>query len=119
MKNVSGLRAMYDFVEGNVHNLSSLGVPSDTYGKLVHLLIKKILHSLHLVISHEFEDEVWNFENMLKYFNKELFAKERCASLVNENTSAMKIQCQHFYQDSKNCVVSIAKENISQQNVIR
>ena len=51
MKNVSGLRAMYDLVEGNVRNLSSLGVPSDTYGKLlVHLLIEKIPHSLRLVL---------------------------------------------------------------------
>ena len=59
MKNVKGLRAMYDLVDGNVRNLSSLGVPSDTYGKLlVHLLIEKIPHSLRLVISREFDDKV-------------------------------------------------------------
>ena len=34
MKNVSGLRAMYDLVEGNIHHSSSLGAPCDTYGKL-------------------------------------------------------------------------------------
>ena len=80
MKNVSGLKAMYDLVEGNVSHLSSLAVPSETYGKLlVHLLIKKIPHSLRLVISREFDDEVWDLENMLKYFKKEVFAKERCA----------------------------------------
>ena len=85
MKNAKGLRAMYHLVEGNVRNLSSLVVPSDTYGKLlVHLLIEKIPHSLRLVISREFDDKVWDLENMLKYFKKELFAKERCASLVNE-----------------------------------
>ena len=33
MKYISGLRPMCDLVEGNVRNLSSLGVPSDTYGK--------------------------------------------------------------------------------------
>ena len=33
LKNVSGLRAMYNLVEGNVYNLQSLGVPSDAYGK--------------------------------------------------------------------------------------
>ena len=85
MKNVSWLRAMYDLIDRNVRNLSSLGVPSDTYGKLLfHLLIKKILHSLRLVISWEFDDKVWDLKKMLKYFKKELFAKERCASLVNE-----------------------------------
>ena len=29
------LRAMYDLVEGNIRNLSSLGVPSDTYGQII------------------------------------------------------------------------------------
>ena len=33
MKYISRLRAMYHLVEGNVRNLSSLGVPSDIYGK--------------------------------------------------------------------------------------
>ena len=85
MKNIIGLRAMYDLVEGNIENLSSLGVLSGTYGKLlVHLLIEKISHSLRLVISREFDDEVWDLENTLKYFKKELFAKERCSLLVNE-----------------------------------
>ena len=37
MKNIN----MYDLVEGNLHDLSSLDVPFDTCGKLlVHLLIK-------------------------------------------------------------------------------
>ena len=75
LKNVSGLRAMCDLVEGNVRNLSSLG---DTYGKLfVHLLIEKILHSLRLIISHELDGKVWDLKNMIKYLKKELFAKER------------------------------------------
>ena len=107
MKNVSGLKAMYDLVEENVRNLPSLGVASDTYGKLlVQLLIEKILHCLRLVISHGFDDKVWNLENMVKYFKKELFAKQRCASLVINLTNIMKIQCQQNY------VVSIAKDNI-------
>ena len=59
MKNVRGLRAMHDLVEGKVRNFSSLGVPSHTYGKLlIHLLIEKYPHSLRLVISREFDDEV-------------------------------------------------------------
>ena len=64
MKNVCGLRAMYDLVKGNVRNLTSLGVPSDTYGKL----LEKTPNSLRLVISHEFDDKVWDLENMLKCF---------------------------------------------------
>ena len=61
-----------------MHNLPSLGVHSDTHGKLlVDLLIEKFPHSLRLVISREFDEKLWDLENMLKYF-------KGCASLVNE-----------------------------------
>ena len=76
---------MYDLVEVKIRNLSSLGVPSDTYGKLlVHLLIEKIPHSLRFVISREFDDKVWDLENMLKYFKKSAFCKGTFPSLINE-----------------------------------
>ena len=66
---------MYDLAEGNLRNLSNLGVPSHTYSKLlVHLLIEKIQHSLHLVTSREFDDEVWELEN-IKIFQKGAFCK--------------------------------------------
>ena len=69
LKNVIGLRAMYDLVVGNVRNLSSLGVPSDKSGKLlVNFLIEKVPYSLRLVISREFNDKVCDLENILKYF---------------------------------------------------
>ena len=74
MKNVSSLRAMYNLVEENVHNLSSLGVLSDTYGKLlVCLSIEKIPHSLRLAVSCEFDDKVWDLDNLFKYFQKKKF----------------------------------------------
>ena len=77
MQNVYVLRKMYDLNEGNVCNLTSVGVPPDTHGKLlVHLLIEKISHAVGLVISREFDDQVCELENMLKHFNKELFVKE-------------------------------------------
>ena len=62
IENASGLTTMYDSVEGVVRNLSNEDDPSDTYGKiLVQLLIKKIPHSLRLVISREFDDKAWDF----------------------------------------------------------
>ena len=39
--NVSGLSAMYELVEGNVHKFSSSGVPTDAYGKLLVYLLNK------------------------------------------------------------------------------
>ena len=71
MKNVSGLRAIYDLLEENVHNLSSLGVPSGTYGKL---LIEKIPHNFRLVIPCKFNDKVWELKNV-KIFQKRAFCK--------------------------------------------
>ena len=119
---------MYDLVEWNVRNLLSLGAPSGTYGKLLvhllllHLLIEKIPHNLGLVTSREFDEKVWDLENMLNYFKKKLFANERRASLVDEKlynpNKCNEIICQNLYQDSKNCVVPIAKENIFQRKVI-
>ena len=118
---------MYDLVEGNVRNLLSLGAPSGTYGKLLvhlllHLLIEKIPHNLGLVTSREFDEKVWDLENMLNYFKKKLFAYERRASLVDEKlynpNKCNENICQNLYQDSKNCVVPIAKENIFQRKVI-
>lgn len=68
MENIYALKKMYNLVEGNVSNLTSLGVPSDTYGKpLVHLLMEKMTHVLRLVISREFDDEVCELENMITY----------------------------------------------------
>ena len=65
MENVSGLRAKYNLVQGNVHNLSCVDVVSDTYGKLlVHLLIEKIRYNLRSVVSHEFDVKVWDLENI-------------------------------------------------------
>ena len=62
IENASELTAMYDSVEGDERNLSSEDDPSDTCGKiLVQLLIKKIPHSLRLVISREFDDKAWDF----------------------------------------------------------
>ena len=72
MKNVSGLRAIYDLVEVFL---------------LIHmanLLIEKVPHSLCLVVSREFRDKVWDLENMLKYFKKWIFSNECCTLLVNE-----------------------------------
>ena len=87
IKKGNGLKEIYDLVEENVGNLSSLALLSDRYGNLLVHLVKfeNNRHCLRLVISREIDDKVWDIKIMLKYFKKEIFANERCALLVNKN----------------------------------
>ena len=59
---------------------------------------------------------------MLKYLKKSLLQRNVVLCQLMKNriilTAVMKIKWQHLYQDSKKCVVSIAKQTIFQQNMI-
>ena len=60
-----------------MRNLKSLKIESSTYGYLLIPLLKgKIPDELNMIISRKFSGKVWTLELMLKYFNKELQAKE-------------------------------------------
>ena len=60
-----------------MRNLKSLKIESSTYGYLLIPLLKgKIPDELNMIISQKFSGKVWTLELMLKYFNKELQAKE-------------------------------------------
>ena len=60
-----------------MRNLKSLKIESSTYGYLLIPLLKgKIPGELNMIISRKFSGKVWTLELMLKYFNKELQAKE-------------------------------------------
>ena len=60
-----------------MRNLKSLKIESSTYGYLLIPLLKgKIPDELNMIISRKFSGKVWTLELVLKYFNKELQAKE-------------------------------------------
>ena len=60
-----------------MRNLKSLKIESSTYGYLLIPLLKgKIPDELNMIISRKFSGKVWTLELMLKYFNKEVQAKE-------------------------------------------
>lgn len=84
MQNVYALRKGYNLVERNICRLTNLVVSHDEHKiLLIHLLIKKILYPLRQVITLKFDDQVWELENMLKYFKKEIFAEEQWVSLID------------------------------------
>ena len=64
--------------------MKSLRRESSTFDYLLILLFKeKISDELNVIICQKFSGNVWTLELMLKYFNKELQAKEICAPFKN------------------------------------
>ena len=79
MNNIKDLRMIYDKVESSVRNLRTLGTEPLSYGSLLApLLTEKLPDDLKLIISRKFKTEIWNLEDLLKYFKEELHAKENC-----------------------------------------
>ena len=92
MNNVKDLRMIYDKVESSVRNLRTLGIEPLSYGSLLTpLLTEKLPDDLKLIISRKFKNEIWNLEDLLKYFKEELHVKENCSTfspgnLANQGT---------------------------------
>ena len=92
MNNVKDLRMIYDKVESSVPNLRTLGIEPLSYGSLLTpLLTEKLPDDLKLIISRKFKNEIWNLEDLLKYFKEELRVKENCltfspGNLANQGT---------------------------------
>ena len=79
MENLEALEKLYNDIENCMRNFKSLKLESSTYDYLlIPLLKEKIPDELNMIISLKFSGNVWTLELMLKYFNKELQAKEIC-----------------------------------------
>ncbi len=84
VRDVKGMRSIYDSIESNVRSLKSLGVNSEMYGSLLApVMMSKLPNELRLVISRKTTSEVWDLDNLLSSFNEELQAREMC-SFVTE-----------------------------------
>lgn len=58
IRDVRGLREVFDKIESYVRSLSSLGVDSAAYGSLlVPVLMKRILQEIALTVSHEVKED--------------------------------------------------------------
>ena len=77
LEDVECLRKLYDEVETCVRNLKSLEVETKTYGCLLIPILKdKLPEGMLMLIARGFEGEIWTLEGFLKFFNRELKAKE-------------------------------------------
>ena len=73
------LRFLYARVEAHVRALQALGIQCESYGKLlVPLLMEKLPPSMRLIISRAIDQPEWNLDILLKPFDSEIEARERC-----------------------------------------
>ena len=85
--NLKRLRELYDQVEAHVRALQALGVESGSYGKLlIALLIEKLQPNLRLIISRCIDKQEWDLAVVLRAFDSEIEARERC-ELIGKNSS--------------------------------
>ncbi|KAK2546895.1 hypothetical protein P5673_033374 [Acropora cervicornis] len=75
-------RLLYDRVEAHVRALQALGIHCESYGKLlVPLLMEKLPPNMRLIISRAIDQPEWDFDVLLKAFDSEIEARERCESV--------------------------------------
>ena len=78
VKNVKGLRELFDNIELEVRSLSSIGCDSTTYGTmLIPIIMDKIPEEIKLALSLEFGNNIWDINKLLEVFRKELEAREK------------------------------------------
>ena len=76
------LRLLYDRVEAHVRALQALGIQCESYGKLlVPLLMEKLPPNMRLIISRAIDQPEWDLDVLLKAFDSEIEARERCESI--------------------------------------
>ena len=72
-----------DKVESCVRNPRTLRIEPLSYRSLLTpLSTEKLSDDLRLVISCQLENEIWNLEDLLKYFKAELQVKENCLTII-------------------------------------
>ena len=80
------LRQFFDRIENHICSLQSLGIESESYGKLlIPLIMEKLPGELRLIISRKIEQDVWDLDTLLKALNGELEARERCVLVGTQN----------------------------------
>lgn len=73
-------RDLYDKVESHIRGLKALGVEPDSYGTmLAHVLLNKLPPDVRLIISRKTGRPEPKIDQLLKYVEEELTARERTA----------------------------------------
>ena len=78
-KDTKSLRNLYDSIEKCIRNLKSLGITSESFGPmLIPCILQKLPEEIRLVVTKNISGNRWDFDEVLKLFNNELTAREKC-----------------------------------------
>ena len=89
--NLKRLRELYDQVEAHIRALQAIEVESESYGKLlIPLLMEKLPANLRLIISRSIDKDEWDLGVLLRAFDNEIEARERC-ELIGNNLSELAV----------------------------
>jgi len=73
------LRFLYDRIKAHVRALQALGIQCESYGELsVPFLMEKLPPSMRLIIWRAIDRPEWDLDVLLKAFDSEIEARERC-----------------------------------------
>ena len=79
------LRQLYHSLESHTRSLSALGVSLLSYGSVLSsVFVNKLPKELHVTNSEDIQQEEWEFGAILEDVEKEINARERTSSSIND-----------------------------------
>ena len=102
-KDTKELRKLYDSIEAQVRSLSALDCKSDTFGPmLIPIIMKKLPSEFRLLVSRNVPDGVWDVNDVLKEFSRELLAREKISNdeQINLAENEFEFTSQTLYSSS-------------------
>ena len=117
MENLEALEKLYNDIENCMRYFKSLKLESSTYGYLLIPLLKEKIPDKLNMISLKFSGNVWILELMLKYFNKELQAKEICVPFKSTSSEKDEVKDKNRAGYTVSCLHSESYESKSHKRV--
>ena len=103
-KDTKELRKLYNSIEAQVRSLSALDCKSETFGPmLIPIIMKKLPSEFRLLVARNVPDGIWEVNDVLKEFSRELFAREKISNdeQVYSTDKEFEFTSQTLYSSSK------------------
>ena len=85
-KSCTGLRHLYDQVEGHVRALKTAGVTSEHYGALlIPIIVERLPDEVRLEISRKLGTKDWKIDAFMEILKSEISARESCEFMKSQS----------------------------------
>ena len=89
LRDLKGLRRLYDKIEAHVRSLKGLGISSESYSSMLSsVLMKRLPQELGVIVSRQTGTDPWNFNDLMQMVERELEARERATVASVEPTAS-------------------------------